>query len=138
MTAKEYLNSIREMNLRIDQKIVELNDLRSSTPGMTGMTSGERVQSSRNNDPVGSHAAKIADIASKIEKEKADMIEKKHIIINQIQELENPQFVDILFRRYVLYQRFEQISSEMGYSMRHALRMHGHALQAFERCHLMS
>lgn len=138
MTAKEYLNSIRNMTLKINQKKRELDDLRAQTPGMTGTASGERVQSSRSNDPVGIYAAKIADLEEKIEREKADMIEKRHVIINQIQEIENPVFVDILFRRYVLNQRFDQIADDMGYSVRHIIRMHGHALQMFERCHLMS
>ncbi|MCF0230661.1 MAG: hypothetical protein HUJ76_13330 [Parasporobacterium sp.] len=65
----------------------------------------------------------------------------RHRIIGEIQSLEDSRHVDLLYRRYVSWQSWEQIADVMHYDKRHIHRLHGDALLAFrktvmnESCH---
>ena len=55
--------------------------------------------------------------------------EKKNEIITTIQKLEDPRYIDILYKRYVEFETFERIADEKVYSWRHILRLHKQALK---------
>ena len=57
----------------------------------------------------------------------------KHKIIGEIQQLEKPEQMEVLYRRYVLYQGFAKIAVEMGYNYNWCCHIHGEALKAFEK-----
>ena len=57
---------------------------------------------------------------------------------SEIQSLDSPVYIDILYKRYVEYKTLEEIAVEMSYSYRQVLRLHGLALQDFKRWHTMS
>ncbi|MCD8160924.1 MAG: DUF1492 domain-containing protein [Clostridiales bacterium] len=139
MTAKEYLNQLRHLDNRINQQLRELADLRTTATSIGSMDySKTRVQSGG-----GGHAAytdivhHIAALEAEINAEVDRYIDEKHTIIRQIQTLKNPAYVEILYKRYVEYKRLEEIAVEMNYSYDHVRRLHGWALQDFERCHTM-
>jgi hypothetical protein len=78
---------------------------------------------------------RIAELEQEITQMIADYGKLKSRIISEIGELENPVYVDLLMRRYVQYERFEQIAYQMSYSYDHVRRLHGMALKAFEEMH---
>ena len=61
-----------------------------------------------------------------------EYIEKKNLIIGQIDSIENEDYYNILFSRYIEKKTFEVIATEMKYSWRQIIRLHGKALKAFE------
>ena len=76
-------------------------------------------------------AVQSLDLAEEI----AGLIEQynslRHTIIGQIQQLDKPEYVQVLYKRYVEEKRWEEIAIEMGYSCDHIRHLHGYALREF-------
>lgn len=131
MNVKDYLTQIRRMDVMIGQRISELNQMRERMSLISGIDYGkDRIQTSPS-----SGNKRIEDIVD-FERDIITMInretELKHKIIGEIQTLENPIYVDILFRRYVDCDSFERIACDMGYAYNYVCTLHGKALKEFD------
>ena len=60
-------------------------------------------------------------------------IDKKHRMINQIQNLDNTKYIQVLYKRYVEYKRLEMVACEMAYTFQYVVLLHGQALKDFEQ-----
>ena len=133
MKAKEYLGNLRALKTKLDQKKAQLLEL-AMTRGNIGSFdySNERVQSSGNGNQVENDAIKLLMLESNI---KDDIIEfelEKDKIIREIHGLNNPEYINLLFKRYVEFKRLEVIALEMDFSYEYVRELHGKALQNFE------
>lgn len=133
MKAKEYLQQLKRLDTLINQKIKELDELRSmSTVGAVDYST-ERVQSSHSQEaPFVRIVHKMIELEQEINAEIDTFVDEKHRIINQIQGLKNPDYISLLFKRYVEFKKFETIAVEMNYTYQYILNMHGYALKSFE------
>ncbi len=134
MTSKEYLQQIRADDLRIEQKIKEYESLLSRKASLVGMNyTAERVQTS----PDGSGFTKIVDRLVDLQQEINDDIDafcdSQHKKISEIHKLSKPEYIEVLFKRYVEGQALEQIAADMGYSYNWCCHIHGEALKEFEK-----
>ena len=77
--------------------------------------------------------AKIIELENKIDSLIDEYVDKKNLIVSQIDSIENETYYEILFSRYIAKKTFEKIADEMSYSWRQIIRLHGRALQDFER-----
>lgn len=132
MRAKEYLQQIHKQDIKIGQRITQLQQMRDRVHIMGSFDySKDRVQST----PTSGNK-QIEDLVD-FENEIKDMIKREQLlkdkIISEIQTLENAVHVDILFRRYVDCQSFERIACDMNYTYQYVLNLHGEALKAFEQ-----
>lgn len=129
--AKDYLNRIKWYDVLIDSKLEEmerLNDLvRRITPSMSGAAGGG------NGDKLGDTVAKIVDLQDEINRNIDDFVNLKSEASVMMEQIKQPEYYHVLHKRYVLFQTFERISNDMGYSYRTVLNLHGRALQAFEK-----
>lgn len=130
MTAKEYLQQLQRLDIMINQKTKELDTLRLQTQSIGSIDySKERVQTSPSGDaPFVKLIGKITDLEAEIDK----YVDKKHQIINQIQSLQNVNYIFILFKRYVEFKKFKAIAIEMDFTYDHIRHLHGCALQDFQ------
>ena len=131
MRAKDYLNQIKLLDIKIGQRITELNQMRDRISLIAGIDySKDRIQTSpeAGNRQIEAMVDFENELLGMIQKER----DLKHTIIGQIQQLENPIYVDILFRRYVECQSFERIASDMSYAYHYVCTLHGDALNAFD------
>ena len=133
MTAKQYLSQIRRLDIQIGQRREELDRLHSAAQSVS-VHAGDARHSFGGSDRVGDTAARLCDLEAEINKDVQVLAELRHKIINQIQRLGDTRHVDLLYRRYVNYQSWEEISDSMYYTVRHVQRLHGSALQEFARC----
>lgn len=134
MTAKEYLQQIQQFNLRIEQMKMQLKESRELIKSVpTVRTDNVKVQKSGNVDKIGDMVAKIVDLENEIDDELVRLFEMKHYIIGQLHRLENSNHIELLFKRYVEFKRFEIIADEMELSCDYIRRLHGYALKAFEK-----
>ena len=133
MTTKEYLGQVSRWNRMIDNKLVELHQYKIMACSISAVKSGEKVQTSPDPDKNGAKFAKIEEMEKKIDEMIAEFVDKKEIIIKQIDSIEDEVLYDILFSRYIEKKTFEKIASDMEYSFRQTLRLHGKALQVFEK-----
>ena len=134
---KEYLRQLRTLTIKTYQKMAELESLKAAAENVSASIDSERVQTSPK-DRMPADISRIVDLESEIHKDIQELLILKNKIINEIQGLSNPVYIEILYKRYVEYKQFEEIAIEINYSYRQVLRIHGFALQEFKRCHTMS
>lgn len=132
MTVKEYLNQIRNMDIRITQRQAQLEELRFLAFGDKSPTiDGPQIQSSPSGDIMESAIIKYVDLSREIELLIDDYVDTKNRIIEEIHSLSNAKYVELLHKRYVDYMSLEEIAHAMNYSEIHIKRLHGNALEAF-------
>lgn len=132
MTTKDYLNQISRLNRMINNKLAEVSQLRELSRSISAAKNEERVMSSSDPDKIGSTYAKIDEMEHNLDNMIDEYIEKKDLIIGQIDGIENENYYNILFSRYIEKKTFEVIATEMKYSWRQIIRLHGNALKSFE------
>lgn len=138
-STEEYLNQISRLNRTIDNKLIELAQLKELAYGISSITVDEKVQSSTNYDKIGNACAKIYDMENEIDKIIDDYVDSKNHIISQIESIEKEIYYEILFLRYVKKNKddrrysFEEIAIEINSSYRNTTRLHKKALAEFER-----
>lgn len=130
---KEYLSQIQRMDKVIQNKISEIAQLKALSISISGLRSEEKVQTSPNYDKIGTAFAKIEEMEDELNKMIDDCSSLKKTIIDQISSIEDDNYYQLLFSRYVERKTFEVISTEMQYTFRHITRLHGKALKQFEK-----
>jgi len=134
MTAKEELQSIGRMRnklKRMRNRIGELREAMTSLSSPSGSMNPDKVQTSMNGDKM---AALMADLDD-LEKSYLDGVEGlQHSITEiagKIERLPNERQKEVLYKRYVLGQTWEQIAVDMNFYIRHVYRIHGEALKEY-------
>lgn len=117
----------------INNKLTEIAQLKDMVASISAPQSGERVQTTPNFDKIGTRYAKIDEMERKIDGMVDELVDKKEKIIQQIDSMEDENTYNILFARYIEKKTFEVIATEMKYSWRQVVRLHGTALKQFEK-----
>ena len=133
MDTKQYLQQISRLDRMINNKLAEISQLRELAMSVSAVKNEERVQTTPNFDKIGTAYCKIEEMEEKLDKLIDEFVDKKNLIISQIDEIENETYYEILFARYIEKKTFEKIADEMTYSWRQIIRLHGRALQEFEK-----
>ena len=133
MTTKEYLSQISRLNRMIQNKLSDISQLRELSLGISAISNEERVQCTPNHDKLGTAYCKIEEMEEKLNEMVDEYVDKKEMIISQIDNMEDETYYDILFSRYIEKKTFEKIASDMNYSFRNTTRLHGKALKEFEK-----
>lgn len=132
MTTKDYLNQINSLNRMINNKISEISQLRELAYSVSSIKNEEKVQTSLKPDSIGCTIAKLEDMEKDIDRTIDEYRDKKCKIISQIDGMEDENYYNILFSRYIEKKSFKLIATEMSFSYRNITRLHGKALKAFE------
>ena len=139
MTSKEYLSQIKDLEVRIKNKKRDLEQLKEMAISLGGFDYKERVQTSKETgDIIGESIAKVVDLESEISKDIIKLMELKQKISNTIDKVEKTECYEVLYQRYVLCKRFEEIATDMKYDIRQIHRFHGEGLKEIENvieCH---
>ena len=136
LTPKEYLMQIRKLKLLIEQRKKELDLLaEKSLSALSGIDySRIPVKGSRSGGaPFEQTAIKAADLGEKVAALIRKYTDLQHKIIGEIQALDRPEYMQVLYKRYVENKRLEEIAREMNYDDVYIRRLHGRALQEFAR-----
>lgn len=132
MTTKEYLQQIGKLNKMINNKMIELAQMKEMAYSIKAVGTDERVMSSSDPDKTGCAYAKIEEMEEKINGMIDNYIDTKEKIINQIESIEDENLYNILFLKYIAKKRFEDIAVEIDKSWRQTIRLHETALKKFE------
>lgn len=132
MTVKEYLMQIWQLDKEIEIKYRELEQLRQSI-GIRAMRHDEAVKPGGSSDQVASAAIRIMSMEECLDRKIDKLIDLRQTITEQIDGLESRTFRNVLTCRYVLMLSWDEIAELMEYDVRHCHRIHGRALQVFEK-----
>ena len=139
MKAKEYLRQLQKLDIIINQKLQELDELKKMGGIKCIDYTMEKVQSSQKHCATFENVLiKIIDMENEINTDIDKLVNKRHCIINQINELQNVQYIEILYKRYVEYKDLKKIAKEMEYTYDYIRKIHVKALQNFEKRHTIA
>ena len=133
MTTKEYLLQVRRLRKCVDDKIENINILRSKLTSISVNTSDINVQSSSDPDKLGAMIADILERESELQPVLTKYLNMERTISAQIDGMENPTYRHLLYSKYINDLTFEKIAVGMDRNWRHVIRMHGKALAEFEK-----
>lgn len=134
MVPKEYLGQIRLYDIRLRQKMDELEQLREASVSASANMICVSAKSAPR-DKVSGYVSKIVDLETEIRQDMQSFLTAKNAIINKIQSADNPVYIEVLYKRYVQYKPLETIAEEMGYSPDRIRHLHGIALNDFKSRH---
>lgn len=137
MTAKDYLRQLKALDVKINQKIKEVDDLKLLTGGRGIAYDRDHVQTTPENRQE-ELIIKWLDMEREIDRMIDDYIAQKDKIINQIHTLSDSRYIKILYDHYVPDARgqvktLEKIAVEMPSNYTYVCELHGRALQEFEK-----
>lgn len=122
-------------NLESKMKILkeEIDTLREMVVSTGAIQQGERVLSSGTQD-------KMAETICKINEKECEWndlmrefaLARANVIIN-IQKLNNPEYEQILYKRYCQSKKWEEIALEMNYTYQWVCKLHGRALLELDK-----
>lgn len=142
MKPKTYLSEIhrlRRMAQRLERKI---ETLRHRAEGLKSITyDKDRVQTSPANT-IEAAVVELVDLETRLAEVSHRYAETARIRTKQILDMDNAQYAELLYLRYVDDGRngkgntLDDVAEEMNYSAQHIRRLHGQALQAFGNLYL--
>lgn len=132
--AKKVLQSIELLDAQIENKLEELQRLWALVTKVTAAFNAVHVSSSPPGDMMGDAIARIVDLKAEINRDIDIFVEKKRKIRAAINQIENPDFVNVLYKRYFERKHWEEIACDMNMSHRNVCYIHGKALAEFLRC----
>lgn len=132
MTTKIYLSQIEKISLMIDAKVEERYELLCLATKITTSTEGERVKSSPDPDKMTNIVEKIMKCEDEISENIGKLLEKKKKIVEQIDEIENPELYNVLTLKYVQLMSDEEAMDNIHRSATHYYRLLRSALNEFE------
>ncbi len=138
MKAKSYLQQIRRLDKKINNKQMQLESLQELVTNITPILKDVNVQSNASQDRLGDTMAKIIDLQNEINNEIDLYINKKLEAIKLINTIGDDVSISILTQRYINYKRWDEIADNLSYTRQGVLKKHGQALLNFEKSVYMS
>lgn len=129
---KKYLSQIRLLDTKIKHKEAELNEVQEYLERAAPSISSIKTKTSHI-DKISDNVASIIDLEEQIRLEKCRMLQIKDRIINEIQSLDNPVYIEVLYKRYIEYKTLWKIAEEMKYSYGHIKKLHFYAILELKR-----
>ena len=131
MTVKELLNSHYEVNMTIDLKLEQLEELKNLATKVTA-TYSESHSVGTHADRTGRFTAKMIDLENELNDEIDKLVDIKLKIKGVLGTVTNATHKAILERRYILNESWEKMAEKIGYSSRHIQRMHNAVVEQLE------
>ncbi len=137
MKAKEYLLQIETLQTKIEQKRQRAKEYRELALTSGGFDySKERVQTSNLGGQIENPVIRYIALEQEISEDVLNLQQIKDKITGEIHNINNPDFIKLLYKRYVESINLSVIAKEMQYSYDRIRHMHGEALKEFEKINL--
>lgn len=129
MTLTEFLNSCKKSEMLIESDLRELEQLRAMSTSLKSINTNERVRTSRSNEAEYVRTIeKICELENKINAEIDELVDKKELIRNIINSLDNIDERLCLKMRYIDFCSWAEIAERMAFSDRQIYRIHDRAI----------
>lgn len=136
MYAKEYLSRIKLLDYRIRNKKIELEDIEYKMQGISSVKIGDKngINSSSNiQSPQEKLIFKYFEYQKDLSKSIEELMNLKTEAMARIDKLDNADYVNLLYKRYFQYKKWEEIALEMNYAYRSIIRLHDKALHKMDK-----
>ena len=131
MEAKEYLDSYRLIQTRINVLMSNIERLRAEAESVSISLDG-LPRGTATSDKMSRIVAEMADLESTLMDEMSGLFIRRMKIITQLGQLKSHKHQLLLQKRYIECKSWEHIAVEMDITWRHCYRLHGSALAEFQ------
>ena len=139
LTAIEYFNQARLLNVEINTLIEESQSIRDMATKVTSVMTDMPGAPLKNNDGYEETLIKLADYDKAINNNIDRLVDLKHSMIEIINQLPKMEYRIVLVKRYLFNKCWAQIAVDMGYEKRQVQRFHDNAIRIINKtCHIMS
>lgn len=130
--AKAYLLKFTEYEAEITESEERYLELKAKADGLHGTDYTEpRISGNPNSDRIPNWIALADEEARHYWDLKIKALDFRMDTIKKLAELNNGDYYDVLYRRYLCLQTWETIADEIGFSEVHIHRLHRKALEEF-------
>ena len=129
MTAKEYMEQARYLDMQINSKIEQVRTLNELATKGTTVYSDMPHSPNRNTGRMEETIAKIIDLESEIDRDIDALVGLKQEVKTAISKIEDEKCRVLLELRYINQKSWEEIANQLGYDLRYTHKIHGRALQ---------
>lgn len=113
----------------IKRKEVMIKKLKEEVSNLPNNPMVEKVQTNSIKSLVEDKALQLVFLENELNIMKKDFEETKEKVVENINNIDNNLYRDILFLRYIQFKKWEDIANMLGYSERHTRRIHKEALE---------
>ncbi len=131
MDIRAMLRDIRRYDVMVDRKLDELGNVKSMveyTGSAMGGFGGGSFNPHRKEDSI----IRCIDLTKSLESTICKLTEIKSIVMDRVDSLKDADMVDVMYRRYFRFQKWEDIATDLGMSKRWVLELHGKALKELD------
>lgn len=132
MTAKEYLLQIVKLDTVIKNKLIEKQQWMDVALSITPQMSGERVQSSGNQQKMACAVEKMVDIERELDECIDRLVNTRNEVLSVLEQIDKDEY-DFLHLVYVQHYTLGAVASLKGYSYSWATTYHGKALKSVQK-----
>ena len=129
IAVKNYLMRAYRIDNRINSKIEQIAALNDLATRATSNISDMPGSPNRNIHKLEDAIVRIVDLQNEIGSDVNSLLEIKSQIVESIKQVTDPEGQVVLEERYLCYAKWEDIASELGYTVRQIFRVHDAALK---------
>lgn len=131
MTDRDYLSQLRNIDQRIRAKMEEEQRWRDIAVNTGAKITDIKVQTSKNQDPMGNAVTKAVEFQRESAELAVQLIDLKHTIIEQIDNLGDDKAYLILKMVFVQNKTYAEVAVALNRSYRHAVREIENSIKIF-------
>lgn len=133
MQVKEYLGQIKQTNKRLNEMQWRLKELISTVDGLHSakLSNGLGNKGNYGNAEYTSRVEQIEILKQEIGDLYIEYINLRYDILEQIHSLDEANYMDLLYKKYMEFKTLKVIAKEMEYEGSYVRKLHGKALKAF-------
>ncbi len=128
---REFLKKVRSQEFILRAYEEELERVREDAAGIKSPSLGERVQNGQKKD-LSDAVERIETYEKKVRDAWGALMEMKEKAEAVIAREPDEKRRAVLYRRYILCERWEVIAGKMGFNVRHVYRLHDEGLADLE------
>lgn len=129
MTAKEYLEYVRSLEIRLRMKEERIAQLQHDICSLQALDYAKDKITGGSPIDVSDKIARLDELIRDTNREWDELIEMREQAKTFISKLESATQQEVLTKRYIQNKRWEQIAVEMNITWRHTFRIHRAALE---------
>lgn len=133
MQGKEYLHEALEQDRKVTRKLEQLERLQSMADKATSVIKDMPGAPQRNTSSREVLLVKLIDLKHEINQEIDKLVDMKRERSKIIEQIEQPEYQDILIFRYLLALKWEDVASRIDRSISYTYKLHGWALQELDK-----
>lgn len=131
--AQEYLEQIEMYDAMIDEMVEEMDLLKAKAYKITSTMQDVPTFGGGAGDKVGDGATALVDLAREIDEATDRFVDLKREAASLLRQIRKAKYYKLLSMKYFRYMEWTKIASALNCNVRNAQKMHGRALQAFDK-----